>query len=212
MKCECTKNIFTNFKPLTTNLQLVMSGKLIIFSAPSGAGKSTLVQHLLTCGFDMEFSISATSRAPRGTEKHGIDYYYLTPEEFRQKIDNQEFLEYEEVYPNCYYGTLRSEIERITSQEKNIVFDVDVVGGLNIKENYGERALALFIAPPSIEVLHQRLQNRGTDSAEMIEKRIGKADFEMSFAPNFDLVIINDVLAVAKAEAEKAIRSFLNKK
>ena len=189
-----------------------MSGKLIIFSAPSGAGKSTLVQHLLTCGFDMEFSISATSRAPRGTEKHGVDYYYLTPEEFRQKIDNQEFLEYEEVYPNCYYGTLRSEIERITSQEKNIVFDVDVVGGLNIKENYGERALALFIAPPSIEVLHQRLQNRGTDSAEMIEKRIGKADFEMSFAPNFDLVIINDVLAVAKAEAEKAIRSFLNKK
>lgn len=189
-----------------------MSGKLIIFSAPSGAGKSTLVQHLLGCGFDMEFSISATSRAPRGSEQHGVDYYYLTPEEFRQKIDNQEFLEYEEVYPNCYYGTLRSEIERITSQGKNIVFDVDVVGGLNIKENYKERALALFIAPPSIEVLHERLKNRGTDSAEMIKKRIGKADFEMGFAPNFDLIIINDELDVAKAEAEKAIYDFLSQK
>jgi guanylate kinase len=189
-----------------------MSGKLIIFSAPSGAGKSTLVQHLLGCGFEMEFSISATSRAPRGTEQHGVDYYYLTPDEFRQKIENQEFLEYEEVYPNCYYGTLRSEIERITSQGKNIVFDVDVVGGLNIKENYGNKALALFIAPPSIEVLHERLQNRGTDSPEMIEKRIGKADFEMNFAPNFDLIIVNDELDVAKAEAEKAICNFLSKK
>jgi guanylate kinase len=188
-----------------------MVGKLIIFSAPSGAGKSTLVQHLLGCGFDMEFSISATSRSPRGTERDGVEYYFLTPEKFRQKIENQEFLEYEEVYPNCYYGTLRSEIERITSQGKNIVFDVDVVGGLNIKENYGNRALALFIAPPSIEVLHERLHNRGTDSAEMIEKRIGKADFEMTFAPNFDLVIVNDDLDKAKEEAEKSIREFLSK-
>jgi guanylate kinase len=187
-----------------------MSGKLIIFSAPSGAGKSTLVHYLLDCGFDMEFSISATSRAPRGTEQHGVDYYYLTPEEFREKIDNQEFLEYEEVYPNCFYGTLRTEVERITSKGKNIVFDVDVVGGLNIKENYGNRALALFIAPPSIEALYLRLQNRGTDSAEMIEKRIGKANFELSFAPKFDLVIVNDLLDIAKAEAEKAIRDFLN--
>lgn len=188
-----------------------MVGKLIIFSAPSGAGKSTLVQYLLGCGFNMEFSISATSRAPRGSERNGVDYYFLTPEQFRQKIDNKEFLECEEVYPNCYYGTLRSEIERITSQGKNIVFDVDVIGGLNIKENYGDRALALFIAPPSIDVLHERLQKRGTDSPEMIEKRIGKADFELTFAPNFDLVIVNDDLEAAKQEAEKAIREFISK-
>ena len=188
-----------------------MSGKLIIFSAPSGAGKSTLVQYLLGCGFDMEFSISATSRAPRGTEKHGVDYYYLTPEEFRQKVDNQEFLEYEEVYQNCYYGTLRSEVERITGQGKNIVFDVDVVGGLNIKKEFGDQALALFIAPPSIDELHKRLVSRGTDSAEMIEKRIGKAEFEMSFAPKFDIVVVNDNLELAKAEAERSIRDFLKK-
>ena len=188
-----------------------MSGKLIIFSAPSGAGKSTLVQYLLGCGFDMEFSISATSRAPRGAEKHGVDYYYLTPEEFRQKVDNQEFLECEEVYQNCYYGTLRSEVERITAQGKNIVFDVDVVGGLNIKKEFGDQALALFIAPPSIDELHKRLVSRGTDSAEMIEKRIGKAEFEMSFAPKFDIVVVNDNLELAKAEAERSIREFLKK-
>lgn len=186
-----------------------MSGKLIIFSAPSGAGKSTLVQYLLGCGFDMEFSVSATSRAPRGTEKQGVDYYYLTPEEFRQKIDNQEFLEYEEVYQNCYYGTLRSEVERITGNGKNIVFDVDVVGGLNIKKEFGDRALALFIAPPSVTELKNRLIKRGTDSSEMIEKRIGKAEFEMTFAPKFDLVIVNDDLDKAKAEAERSIREFL---
>ena len=188
-----------------------MSGKLIILSAPSGAGKSTLVQYLLGCGFDMEFSISATSRAPRGAEKHGVDYYYLTPEEFRQKVDNQEFLECEEVYQNCYYGTLRSEVERITAQGKNIVFDVDVVGGLNIKKEFGDQALALFIAPPSIDELHKRLVSRGTDSAEMIEKRIGKAEFEMSFAPKFDIVVVNDNLELAKAEAERSIRDFLKK-
>ncbi|HJV77158.1 MAG TPA: guanylate kinase [Paludibacter sp.] len=188
-----------------------MSGKLIIFSAPSGAGKSTLVQYLLGCGFDMEFSVSATSRAPRGTEKHGVDYYYLTPEEFRQKIDNQEFLEYEEVYSNCYYGTLRSEVERITGKGKNIVFDVDVVGGLNIKKEFGDRALALFIAPPSVDELHKRLVGRGTDTPEMIEKRIGKAEYEMTFAPRFDTIVVNDNLEVAKAEAERSIRKFLNK-
>lgn len=188
-----------------------MSGKLIIFSAPSGAGKSTLVQYLLGCGFDMEFSVSATSRAPRGTEKYGVDYYYLTPEEFRQKIDNQEFLEYEEVYSNCYYGTLRSEVERITGKGKNIVFDVDVVGGLNIKKEFGDRALALFIAPPSVDELHKRLVGRGTDTPEMIEKRIGKAEYEMTFAPRFDTIVVNDNLEVAKAEAERSIREFLNK-
>lgn len=189
-----------------------MSGKLIIFSAPSGAGKSTLVHHLLSCGFDMEFSVSATSRDPRGTELHGVDYYYLTPDEFRSKIANNEFLEYEEVYPGCFYGTLRSEVERITSAGKNIVFDVDVVGGLNIKKQYAERALAVYIAPPSLEVLHERLKGRGTDSPEMIAKRIGKADYEMSFAPQFDIVVINDDLETAKKEAEQAIRNFLEKK
>jgi guanylate kinase len=188
-----------------------MAGKLIIFSAPSGAGKSTLVQYLLTRGFNMEFSISATSRAPRGTEKNGVEYYFLSLDEFRQKINNQEFLEYEEVYKNCYYGTLRSEVERITEQGKNIVFDVDVVGGLNIKENYKEKALALFIAAPNIDELHKRLQNRGTDSPEMITKRIEKADFEMTFAPMFDKVVVNDDLELAKAEAERSIREFLEK-
>lgn len=186
-----------------------MSGKLIIFSAPSGAGKSTIVQHLLTRNLNLEFSISATSRAPRGVEKHGVDYYYLSPDEFRQKIDNQEFLEYEEVYANCFYGTLRSEIDRITSQDKNIVFDVDVVGGLNIKKEFCDRALAVFIAPPSIEILHKRLVGRGTDTPEMIKKRIGKAEFEMSFAPQFDVVIVNDVLDKSKAEAEEIIRKFV---
>ena len=159
----------------------------------------------------MEFSISATSRAPRGTEKNGVEYYFLSPDDFRQRIDNKEFLEYEEVYPDCYYGTLRSEVERITEQGKNIVFDVDVVGGLNIKENYGDKALALFIAAPSIEELHKRLQNRGTDSPEMITKRIAKADFEMTFALMFDKIIVNDDLELAKAEAERSIREFLEK-
>lgn len=188
-----------------------MEGKLIIFSAPSGAGKSTLIQHLLSCGFDMEFSISATSRLARGVEKNGVDYYFLSPEDFRQKIDNEEFLEYEEVYTNLYYGTLRSEVDRITGKGKNIVFDVDVVGGVNIKEIYGDKALSLFIAPPSVEVLHERLINRGTDTEEMIEKRINKADFELTFAPKFDKVIINDNLELAKKEAESVIREFLSR-
>ncbi len=186
-----------------------MPGKLIIFSAPSGAGKSTLVHHLLGCGFNMEFSVSATSRAPRGEEKNGVDYYFLTPEEFLQKIDNKEFLEYEEVYSNTYYGTLRSEVERITGEGKNIVFDVDVVGGLNIKKEFGDRALAIFVAPPSIEILHERLKNRGTDSAEMIKKRIGKAEFEMTFSTQFDIVIVNDDLERAKSEAENVLHDFL---
>lgn len=188
-----------------------MTGKLIIFSAPSGAGKSTLVHHLLDCGLNLEFSVSATSRPPRGFELHGADYYYLTPDEFRLKIDNNEFLEYEEVYPGCFYGTLRSEVERITGAGKNIVFDVDVVGGLNIKKEFSDRALAVFIAPPSVEILHQRLINRGTDSPEMILKRIGKADYEMTFASQFDVVVVNDDLEKAKREAEQAIRLFINK-
>lgn len=187
-----------------------MVGKLIIFSAPSGAGKSTLVHYLLGRGFNMEFSVSATSRAPRGIEKHGVDYYFLSLEEFKQKIDNQEFIEYEEVYTDIFYGTLRSEVDRITSKGSNIIFDVDVMGGLNIKKQYGDRALALFIAPPSIDILHQRLIDRKTDSPEMIAKRVAKADYEMTFAPKFDFVLVNDDLDKAKAEAEQLIRKFLS--
>jgi guanylate kinase len=186
-----------------------MSGKLIIFSAPSGAGKSTLVHHLLKQKFNLEFSVSATSRAPRGNEIDGIDYYFLTPEKFRYKIDNQEFIEYEEVYKDLYYGTLRSEIERIKSKGKNIIFDVDVVGGINIKKQYKDQALALFIAPPSIEILLDRLNHRGTDSPEMIKKRFNKASLEMTYAPHFDKVVINDNVDDAKAECERLIRSFL---
>jgi len=188
-----------------------MSGKLIIFSAPSGAGKSTIVHYILSCGFNMEFSVSATSRTPRANEVDGIDYYFLSTEEFKSRIRKNEFLEYEEVYPGSFYGTLRSEIDRITGEGKNVVFDIDVLGGINIKKQYDEQALALFIAPPNIEELYQRLLNRGTDSAEMIAKRIGKAEFELSFAPQFDKVVVNDDLDKAKAEAERLIRDFLSK-
>lgn len=187
-----------------------MAGKLIIFSAPSGAGKSTLVHYVLTCGLELAFSVSATSRAPRGNEKEGIDYYYLSPDEFRNRIDNNEFLEFEEVYPGCFYGTLRTEIERITAAEKNIIFDVDVQGGLNIKNEFGKRALALFIAPPSIEILQKRLIDRATDTAEMIKQRVAKANLEMTYAHRFDKIIVNDNLELAKDEVVKVIRHFLN--
>lgn len=184
--------------------------KLIIFSAPSGAGKSTIVNHLLKTGYDIEFSISATSRAPRGNEKNGIEYYFISPDEFRDKIAKDQFIEYEEVYKDCYYGTLRSEIERIGKNGKNIVFDVDVVGGLNIKRQYGERALLIFIAPPSIEVLRKRLTGRGTDASEMIDLRIAKAEYELSFAPHFDVTIVNDTLEVAQHEVEQVLNTFLS--
>jgi len=159
----------------------------------------------------MEFSVSATSRKPRANEVDGVDYYFLTTEEFRTKIRKNEFLEYEEVYPDSFYGTLRSEIERITGEGKNVVFDIDVLGGINIKKQYDEQALALFIAPPSMEVLHQRLINRGTDTPEMIAKRIGKAEFELSFAPQFDKVVVNDNLEIAQKQAERLISEFLSK-
>lgn len=188
-----------------------MAGKLIIFSAPSGAGKSTLVNHILQCGLHLEFSVSATSRPSRGAEKHGVEYYFLSPEEFRQRIDNKEFIEYEEVYPNCFYGTLRTEIERITANGNNIIFDVDVVGGVNIKKQYPDCSLALFIAPPSVDELRKRLIGRATDTPEMIDKRVGKAEFEMTFAPEFDVTIVNDDLETAKAETERLIREFLSR-
>lgn len=187
----------------------MLNGKLIIFSAPSGSGKSTIINYLLQKKFELEFSISATSRMPRGTEKNGIEYYFLSPDEFRKKIANNEFLEHEEVYADCFYGTLKSEVERITSKGKNVIFDVDVVGGMNIKKQYGEQALSIFISPPSIEELRDRLQKRNTDSPEMIEKRVAKAAFEMSFATQFDITIINDNLEKALADTEKVLIDFL---
>ena len=188
-----------------------MAGKLVIFSAPSGSGKSTIINFLLKQGLDLHFSISATSREPRGSEKHGVEYYFLSPEEFKSKIAANEFLEYEEVYTNKYYGTLKSEVERLLTNGNNVVFDVDVVGGCNIKQYYGDRALSLFIQPPGIEVLRSRLEGRGTDSPEVIESRLAKATYEMTFAPKFDRVIINDEIETAKAETLQVIRAFLEK-
>lgn len=187
-------------------------GKLIIFSAPSGSGKTTIVKYLLQKGFNMEFSISATSRMPRGSEQNGVDYYFLSADEFRQRIQNNEFLEWEEVYTDTYYGTLLSEVERITAQGKNIVFDVDVVGGVNIKKKFGNRALAMFIQPPSIEELQRRLEGRATDSPEKIAMRVAKASHELTYAPQFDVVIVNDDLETAQREAETTLSQFLNDK
>lgn len=184
-------------------------GKLVIFSAPSGSGKSTIVNYLLEQNLNLHFSISATSRPPRGCEIHGREYYFLTPEGFREKIENGEFLEYEEVYSDRYYGTLKSEIERITGTGGNVIFDVDVVGGCNIKKYYGSKALSVFIEPPSIEELRKRLVNRGTDSPEVIEQRVAKAEYEMTFASNFDVVIVNDNLEEAKRKALDIVSQFL---
>ena len=188
-----------------------MAGKLIIFSAPSGSGKSTIINYLLQQSLRLRFSISATSRAPRGTEQNGVEYYFLTPEEFKARIAKGDFLEYEEVYTNKFYGTLKSEVERILDEGDNVIFDVDVVGGCNIKHYYGERALSVFIQPPSIEELRKRLVGRGTDTPEVIESRIAKAEYELSFADKFDTVVINDDLETAKANALQVIRTFLAK-
>lgn len=186
-----------------------MAGKLIIFSAPSGSGKSTIINYLLKQGLNLRFSISATSRAPRGTEQNGVEYYFLTPEEFRRRIAAGDFLEYEEVYTDKYYGTLKSEVERILAEGDNVIFDVDVVGGCNIKKFYGDRALSMFIQPPSIEELRRRLNARGTDAPEVIESRLAKAAYELSFASRFDVVVVNDDLKKAEAEALRIIQEFL---
>ena len=185
-------------------------GKLIIFSAPSGSGKTTLVRYLLSQGLDLAFSVSCTSRAPRGTEQDGVDYYFLTPEEFRRRIENDEFLEYEEVYTDKFYGTLKSEVERLSSEGHTVVFDVDVKGGVNIKKFYGDRALSLFVQPPSIDELSRRLHSRGTDSEEVIQQRLQKAAYELTFAPEFDHIIVNDVLEKAQAETLAVVNAFLN--
>ena len=188
-----------------------MPGKLIIFSAPSGAGKTTIVRHLLDKNLNLEFSISATSRVMRHTETGGKDYYFLTPEEFRNKIENDEFLEWEEVYAGTYYGTLKTEVERIRSVGKNVIFDVDVVGGCNIKKFYRDEALAVFVQPPSVDELRNRLVSRSTDTPEVIVKRVAKADYELSFANQFDCIIVNENLAKAVEEAENCVREFINK-
>ncbi len=186
-------------------------GKCLIFSAPSGSGKSTIVNWLLQFPeLRMAFSVSATSRAPRGQEQNGVEYYFLSVDEFRQKIENGEFLEHEEVYPGCYYGTLKKTVEDITSAGNNVVFDVDVKGGCNIKEYFGDNALSLFIQPPSVQELERRLRSRGTDSEEMIAKRVAKASYELTFAGKFDRIVVNDDLAKAQAETLEHIKEFLN--
>ena len=189
-----------------------MRGKLIIFSAPSGTGKSTIISWLMKehKELNMAFSISCTSRAPRGTEKNGVEYFFLTPEEFRQRIDNDEFLEYEEVYENRFYGTLKSQVERQLEAGQNVVFDVDVKGGVNIKNFYGDKALSIFIQPPSIRELRRRLESRGTDAPDVIDQRIARAEFELTFADKFDRVVINDILEYAEADALEIIQTFLN--
>lgn len=186
------------------------NGKLIVISAPSGTGKSTLIhEYLMPLGLNFEFSISATCREPRGEEKNGVEYYFISTNDFKNRIAKEEFIEYEEVYPDCYYGTLRSEVDRICSEGKNMIFDIDVAGALNIKKNYQDQALLLFIAPPSIETLRERLTNRQTDTPEMIEKRLAKANYEMSFAEQFDATIVNDDIHQAGKEIQDIVQKFI---
>ena len=194
-------------------MEVASKGKLIIFSAPSGSGKSTIVQYLMKEHPELRlvFSVSCTSRAPRGTERNGIDYFFLSPDAFRQKISKGEFLEYEEVYQDKFYGTLKSQVDSQANRGENVVFDVDVKGGCNIKKYYGNRALSVFIQPPSVEELRRRLLGRATDAPEVIEQRLSKAAYELTFADRFDKVIVNDDLAVAKAEAYQIVSDFLKK-
>lgn len=194
---------------MTKQSDTIAAGKLLIFSAPSGSGKSTLINSLMSLPLGLHFSISATSRAPRGTERDGVEYFFLTPDEFRRRIEAGEFLEYEEVYKDRYYGTLRAQVDRQLAQGDNVVCDVDVLGGQRIKQIYGDRALSLFIQPPSIEALRSRLEGRGTDSPEVIADRLARAEFELTFADKFDRVIINDDLERAKAEVAACVEAFL---
>lgn len=188
-------------------------GRLLIFSAPSGSGKSTIVQWLMKehPELNMHFSISCTTRAPRGTEQNGVEYFFISPAEFKEKIAQDAFVEYEEVYTDKYYGTLKSQVTEMTENGQNVVFDIDVKGGCNIKRQYGNKALSIFIQPPSIEELRRRLEGRATDAQEVIEQRLSKASYELTFADNFDIVIVNDDLEKAKADTLNAINEFLNK-
>ena len=187
-----------------------MKGKLIIVSAPSGSGKSTIISWLMTHPeLRLAFSISCTSRPPRGSERDGVEYFFLTPDEFRRRIEADEFLEYEEVYEGRFYGTLKSQVEHQLSQGQNVVFDVDVKGGCSLKKYFGDRALSIFIQPPSVEELRRRLENRGTDSPEVIADRVAKAEYELTFAPMFDRVVVNDDLETAQQEAYGLVSRFL---
>lgn len=186
-----------------------MSNKVIIFSAPSGSGKSTIVSHILKLHPEMEFSVSATSRAPRGQERNGIEYHFFTADEFRKMIAEDKFVEYEEVYAGSFYGTLKSEVQRIWDKGHVIIFDVDVKGGVNLKKYFGDKALSVFIQAPSVEELRKRLVARGTDSAGAIAKRVAKASEEMTYADKFDYILVNDDLQKAYAEAEKVVDDFL---
>lgn len=189
------------------------TGKLVIFSAPSGSGKTTIVKHLLkTMPEKLAFSISATSRPKRGIEENGKDYHYLSKEEFKKKVDAGEFLEWEEVYAGVYYGTLRSEVDRIWAEGKNVIFDIDVEGGLNLKNQFGDKALAVFVMPPSIKILEERLRSRSTDSAESIARRVAKAEKELKTAELFDTFILNEHLDTALLKAEKVVGDFLDTK
>ena len=188
-----------------------MKGKLIIVSAPSGSGKSTIVRWLMEQHPELKlyFSVSCTSRQPRGTEQDGVDYFFLQPDEFRQKIANGEFLEYEEVYTDRFYGTLKAQVERQREAGQNVVFDVDVKGGVNIKKYYGDEAMSLFIQPPSVEELRRRLEGRATDTPEAIQQRLDKAEYVLTFAPKFDHIVVNDDLETAKQEALRLLKDFL---
>ncbi len=187
-----------------------MAGKIIIISAPSGCGKSTIINAILANGdIDMQFSVSATNRAPRQGEVHGVNYFFLTDEEFHKAIDEEAFVEYEEVYPGRFYGTLRCEVERICDAGHNVVLDIDVKGGVNVKRLYGKQAISIFIMPPSVEELRRRLVSRATDAPEVIEQRVGKAEYEIGFAPQYDCRVINDNLEIAIAETRRIITDFI---
>lgn len=190
---------------------MIKEGKIIIISAPSGSGKSTIVGRLIEGGdLNMQFSISATNRPPRGEERDGVHYHFLSTEEFREAIRKGAFVEYEEVYPGRFYGTLRSEIDRITSEGHNVILDIDVKGGVNVKKLFGTRALSLFIQPPGLDELRRRLEGRATDSSDAIEQRLAKAEYELTFAPQFDVVIVNDLLGPAVEKAHDTIRKFID--
>ena len=207
-------------KEITTSQELsspslqgrVGGGSAIIFCAPSGSGKSTIINSLMPREeLHLAFSISATTRQPRGTEQHGVEYLFMSPEEFQKHVDSNDFIEYEQVFQGSFYGTLKSQVERQLAAGQNVVFDVDVHGGMRLKEFFGDRALSLFIQPPSIEELRRRLEGRATDAPEVIEQRIARAEYELSFAPRFDHVVINDDLETAKAEAYEVIKEFTSK-
>lgn len=187
-----------------------MAGKIIIISAPSGCGKSTIINAILAEGkIDLQFSVSATNRSPREGEQHGINYFFLSDEEFRKAIAEDAFVEYEEVYPGRFYGTLKSEVKRICDNGHNVILDIDVKGGVNVKKLYGVQALSIFIMPPGIDELRRRLEGRGTDSAEVINERVGKAEYEISFAREFDYQVINDDLATAISQTKSLIEEFV---